>query len=306
MHINTFNIHIVYLSEIKIMATAHPNQHNPLVSFMRQPKIYIRLPSGGEYWPNNSLVVSENEEYPVYSMTAKDELMLKIPDAVISGQAVVEVIQHCMPNIKNAWMVPSIDLDVILIAIRLATYGEQMTTPITIGEDTVDYVVDLRVVMDNLQQQITWDPVVSINDDLTVFVRPMNYKQISEGAVKTFETQKILQLVNNESMSEEDKLAAFKDSFNKLTDITIGMVQSSIYRVDSSQGSTENTEFIKEFVDNVDKDLFNAVQTHVEALKENNTIRPLLVEVTEEMKQQGITGDTVTVPLVFDPATFFV
>ena len=288
------------------MATAHPNSHNPLVSFMRQPKIYIRLPSSGEYWPNNSLTVSENGEYPVYSMTAKDELMLKIPDAVMSGQAVVEVIQHCMPNIKNAWMVPSIDLDVILIAIRLATYGEQMTTPITIGEDTIDYVVDLRIVMDNLQQQIKWDPVVSINDDLTVFVRPMNYKQMSEGAIKTFETQKILQLVNNDKMPEDDKLAAFKDSFNKLTDITIGVVQSSIYRIDSSQGSTENLEFIKDFVDNVDKELFNAVQKHVENLKEKNSIQPLVVEVTEEMKQQGVTCDTVSVHLVFDPATFFV
>jgi len=181
-----------------------------------------------------------------------------------------------------------------------------MTTPITIGEDTLDYSVDLRIVMDNLQQQITWDPVVCINDDLTVFVRPMNYKQMSEGAIKTFETQKILQLVNNDKMPEDDKLAAFKDSFNKLTDITIGVVQSSIYRIDSSQGSTENLEFIKDFVDNVDKELFNAVQKHVEKLKEHNSIQPLLVEVTEEMKQQGITGDTVSVPLVFDPATFFV
>jgi len=48
------------------------------------------------------------------------------------------------------------------------------------------------------------------------------------------------------------------------------------------------------------------VQKHVEKLKEHNSIQPLLVEVTEEMKQQGITGDTVSVPLVFDPATFFV
>ena len=288
------------------MAITHPNPHNPLVSFMRQPKIYIKLPSGGEYWPNNSLIASENGEYPIYSMTAKDELMLKIPDAVMSGQAVVEVIQHCMPNVKNAWMVPSIDLDVILIAIRLATYGEQMTTPITIGEDTLEYIVDLRLVMDNLQQQIKWDPVVSINNNLTVFVCPMNYKQMSEGAVKTFETQKILQLVNNDNISEDNKLAAFKDSFNKLTDITIGIVQSSIYRVDSSQGSTENPDFIKEFVENVDKELFNAVQTHIEALKEHNSIQPLIVKVTEEMKQQGITGDTITVPLVFDPATFFV
>jgi hypothetical protein len=124
---------------------------NPLSGFMRQPKIYIRLPSGGEFWPAGSLEQTETGEFPVFSMTAKDELMLKIPDAIMSGQAVVDVVQHCMPNIKNAWSIPSIDLDVILIAIRLATYGEKMTTPITFGDDLeMEYSVDLKQVMDTL------------------------------------------------------------------------------------------------------------------------------------------------------------
>ena len=91
---------------------------NPLSMFMRQPKIYIKLPSGGLFWPNGSLELSETGEYPVYSMTAKDELMLKVPDALMNGQAIVDVIQHCVPNVKNAWKIPTIDLDIILIAIR--------------------------------------------------------------------------------------------------------------------------------------------------------------------------------------------
>jgi hypothetical protein len=274
---------------------------------MRQPKIYIRLPSNGEYWTDGSLALSETGEYPVYSMTAKDELMLKVPDAVMNGQAIVEVLQHCMPNIKNAWMVPSIDLDVILIAIRLATYGEKMTTPINFGDDEeLEYTVDLRTVMDDLQSQITWDPVVPINENLTVFVRPMNYKQISENALKTFETQKIMQIANNDAMDEETKLSAFKESFKKLTEVTIGMVQSGIYRVDSSEGTTDNPAFIKEFVDNVDKDIFNAVQTHLEKLKETNSIKPLRIAVSEEMRLKGFQGEYAEVPLVFDPATFFV
>ena len=290
------------------MVTNSPiNQHNPLVSFMRQPKIYIRLPSNGDYWAPGSLDVSETSEYAVYSMTAKDELMLKIPDAVMSGQAVVDVIQHCVPNIKNGWNIPSIDLDVILIAIRLATYGEKMTTPITFGDDIeLEYVIDLRTVMDSLQSQITWDPVVTINENLTVFIRPMTYKQISESALKTFETQKILQIANDEKMKEEDKLAAFKESFSKLTEVTIGMVQAGIYRVDSSEGSTDNPVFIKEFVDNVDKDIFNAVQKHIEKLKEINSIKPIQVPVSEEMRIKGFSGEVIEVPLVFDPATFFV
>ena len=290
------------------MVTGVPmQQSNPLASFMRQPKIYIRLPSNGEYWPAGSINLSETGEYPVYSMTAKDELMLKVPDAVMSGQAVVDVIQHCIPNIKNAWHMPSIDLDVALIAIRLATYGEKMTTPISFGEDIeMEYTVDLRNVMDSLATTITWDPVVQITDDLTVFVRPMTYKQISESALKTFETQKIMQVVNNDKLEEAEKLRLFKESFSKLTDITLGMVQASIIRIDSSEGTTDNPRFIAEFIENVDKDIFNKIQEHLDRLREINTIKPVTVNITDEMREKGFTGETVEVPMVFDPATFFV
>lgn len=202
---------------------------------------------------------------------------------------------------------PNIDLDVALIAIRLATYGEKMTTPITFGDDIeMEYTVDLRTVMDSLLNTITWDPVVQVTDDLTVFVRPMTYKQISESALKTFETQKIMQVVNNDKLEEAEKLKLFKESFSKLTDITLGMVQASIIRIDSSEGSTDNPRFIAEFIENVDKDIFNKIQEHLDRLREINAIKPVIVNVTDEMREKGFTGDTVEVPMVFDPATFFV
>jgi len=280
---------------------------NPLSMFMRQPKIYIRLPSGGQYWPQGSLTPTETGEYPVYSMTAKDELMLKVPDALMNGQAVVDVIQHCIPNIKNAWDVPSIDVDVILIAIRLATYGEMMTTPVTFGEDLeLEYQLDLRVVMDTLMQQIHWNPIVPVTDDLTVFVKPLNYRQISSAAIKTFETQKMMSIVNNDKLTEEDKISLFKASFKSLSDATLGTITDSIDKIDSSQGSTDNPKFIKEFVENIDKEIFNKIQQHLEILRDNNSIKPMTVAVTDEMREKGVTGDTVEVPITFDPSTFFV
>jgi len=282
------------------------SQPNPLASFMRQPKIYIRLPSGGNYWPEGSLAITENNEYAVYSMTAKDELMLKIPDAVMNGQAVVDVIQHCVPGIKNAWEIPSIDLDAILIAIRIATYGEFMKTPLTLGEDLeMEYSVDLRIVLENIMQQINWEPMIPVNPDLTVFVKPLNYKQISESAVKTFETQKIIQMANDSNLTEEQKLSAFKDSFGKLTEVTIGLVQSSIYKIDSTGGRTDNPWHIKEFVENVDKDIFNVIQKHTEDLRIRNEIKPIKVAVTDEMREKGVKESFIEIPLVFDPATFF-
>jgi hypothetical protein len=281
-------------------------QPNPLAAFMRQPKIYISLPSGGEFYPPGCLIPTETGQFPVYSMTAKDELLLNVPDALMNGQAIVDVIQNCMPNIKNAWHVPNIDLDMILLAMRLATYGELMVTPVKVNDDVeFDYQVDLRIVMDALTSQISWDPIVPVNDEMTVYVRPLNYRQMTKTALQTFETQKIIQAVNDEKMSEDDRLQVFKDSFKKLSDVTVGMVADSIYRIDTAMGSTDNPEFIREFIENADKDVFNVIQKHIERYKEQNTIKPIVVDVTEDMRARGVTGDTIEIPLTFDPSTFF-
>lgn len=279
---------------------------NPLSMFMRQPKIYIRLPSGGQYWAPGSLEMTETGEFPVYSMTAKDELMLKVPDALMNGQAIVDVIQHCIPNIKNAWNTPNIDLDVLLIAIRIATYGEIMTTPVKFGNDLeMDYQLDLRVLMDTLMNQISWDPVIPVTDELTVFVKPLTYKQVSSAALQTFETQKIMQVVNDDKVSEEQKIKLFQESFKKLSDTTIETISDSIDRIDSSNGSTNNLNHIKEFVSNIDKDIFNIIEKHIKLLQQSNTIKPMIVTVTDEMRENGATGSSVEIPITFDPSTFF-
>jgi hypothetical protein len=284
-----------------------PAPVNPLSMFMRQPKVYISLPSKGEYWEPGSIDMPEDGKLPVYSMTAKDELLLNVPDALMNGQAVADVIQNCIPNIKNAWMAPNIDLDVILIAIRIASYGEMMTSPIKISEDIeYEYKVDLRTVIDGCMRSITWNPIIPINDEMTAYVKPLTYRQATAAALQTFETQKIIQLTNDNKLDEETKLRLFKESFKKLTDATVGMVIDGIFRIDTSQGSTDNPTYIKEFINNTDKEVFKKIQDHLEQLKEQNTIKPVIVPVTEEMKAKGVTGDTIEIPLVFDSSTFFV
>ena len=278
---------------------------NPLSGFMRQPKIYIKLPSGGQYWAKGSLELSETEEYPVYSMTAKDEMMLKIPDALISGQALVDVIQHCMPNVKNAWAVPNLDLDVILIAIRVATYGEKMSIPLNIPDTDLTYEVDLRYVMASLIEQITWQESVQVTPELVVYVKPMDYRQVSASAVKTFETQRMLQIVNDSTMTDVEKSSSFKEAVDKLNDITVGLINNSVFRIDSSQGATDDLKFIKEFLDNADKEIFDTIKVHIEQLRNQNNIKPIVIEPTPDMIEKGVPNEPIEIPLVFDPSTFF-
>ena len=102
-----------------------PENTNPLNKYFRQSAVYISLPTGGNYAPT-VLEKSQTGEIGVMPMTARDEIKFKTPDALMNGQGVVDVVESCIPQIKDAWQISNYDLDTILIAIRIATYGETM------------------------------------------------------------------------------------------------------------------------------------------------------------------------------------
>ena len=100
---------------------------NPLSAYFRQPSLYIQLPSGGNYWPEGSIQIPVTGELAVLSMTAADEILLKTPDALFNGEATVNLIQNCVPAIQDAWQTPMLDLETILIAIRIASVSESLS-----------------------------------------------------------------------------------------------------------------------------------------------------------------------------------
>ena len=104
---------------------------NPLAKYFRQPAIYIKLPGAGKFWAEGSLNLPVNGEIPIYPMTTRDEVTLRTPDALMNGSGVVSVIESCCPNIIDAWKTPTVDVDAILIAIRIASYGQQMDVETT-------------------------------------------------------------------------------------------------------------------------------------------------------------------------------
>ncbi len=278
---------------------------NPLTSLMRQPKIYIKLPSQGKYWPEGSLDISPNGEYAVYSMTARDEMIMKTPDSLLNGQATVDVIHNCIPAIKNAWDIPNIDLDVILIALRLATYGELMEMKFSIkGDDEFSYQIDLRKILDNLYATIGWDDRINIGSDIAIFIKPANYKIISSTSIQNFETQKLFNLVNDSTLSEDQKIQSFRESFKKLTDITVNIINQSVYRIESSAGSTDDPQDIAEFMENCDKNIFDAIKQRLDDLRQANSIKPLKIPATPEMIARG-SEEEIEIPLTMDPSNFF-
>lgn len=278
---------------------------NPLSKHFRQAKIYISLPSGGKFYPQGALDLPESGEIPVYAMTAKDELVIKTPDALLNGQSTVDVIKSCVPNIKDPWAMPSLDVDAVLIAIRIATYGEKMDiesrVPVTNTE--MSFELDLRTVLDSLNTQ-AYEDLFSVGE-FRIQIAPMSYRQFTDTALKTFEEQRVFAILNNDEMSDNEKLARFNESFTKLTDINIGLVSQSIMAI-QFQDETPVTDknHIKEFIDNCDKDFFKGVLDHVNSQKEKFSIKPLTITTEQEDRDNGA-PDSYSVPISFDSSNFF-
>jgi len=278
---------------------------NPLRKYFRQPKIYLKLPSKGKYYTPGAIDMPENGEIPVFAMTAKDELIIKTPDALLNGEATVEVIKSCIPNIKDPWKMPSIDSDAILIAIRLATYGEKLeiTTKVPeVGEEKT-FEIDLRMLLDQLIV-FEFDPFITIDDDMTVELRPTNYKEFTDNALKTFEEQRIFRLVNDTNIPDEQKLSAFSASFRKLTELTIDLVVNSIVCIDTTDGKVTDKKHIKDFFANADRDTFEKILKHLERMRDESKIKPLTVRATPEEIEAGA-PEEYEIPITFDQSNFF-
>lgn len=281
------------------------DQNNPLRKYFRQPKIYLNLPSKGKFYPQGSIVMTENGELPVYPMTAKDELMIKTPDALINGQATIDVIKSCVPNIKDPWKMPSIDSDAVLIAIRLATFGEKLeiNTKVPKTGEEKTFQIDLRSLLDQLIA-FNFEPYVQINDELTVELRPLNYKEFTDNSLKTFEEQRIFRIVNDDSIPDDKKLQAFATSFKKLTELTIDLVLSSIVSIDTPEGKVVDKQQIRDFFNNSDKIMFDKILKHLERMKEGYSIKPFKAVSTPEEVEKGAPAE-YEIPITFDQSNFF-
>jgi hypothetical protein len=277
---------------------------NPLKKYFRQSKISISFPSQGNFYPKGSLETTETGQYPVFPMTARDEIVMKTPDSLVNGQATVDVIQSCIPNIKNAWDVPTIDLDVILIGMRIATYGETMDvtikTPVT-GEEK-SYSLNLTNLLNDLTS-VQYNNRIEL-DDMIVYIRPLSYRDFTKTSLKTFEEQKIFRTLNNDKLTEDEKLVKFNESFKKLTDITITTLERSIMRIDVDGQIVTDPNHIKEFVDNAEKNFFRTVLDHIDQEKKKFAIKPLTVKSSLEDIEKGV-PETFEVPITFDQSNFF-
>lgn len=272
--------------------------NNPLKQFFRQPSIYIRLPSKGAYWEESAIDMPETQELPVFPMTAVDEITYRTPDALFNGQAVVDVVHSCIPNIKNAWAAPVTDMNSILVSIRIASYGHDMEvgTQCPACNHNDEFTLDLRTVLDRLKSPDFNETVKQ--GDLEVLFQPMTYRQQNQSNLEQFENQRMIRLIPNSELPDEEKLDRMTEIMKSITKLTIKALKHSIAGIRTPSAFVTEPEFIEEFLVSCDRTVFAAIRDHAVKIRVETELQPVKLTCTEcsnEYDQQ----------LSLDMASFF-
>ncbi len=252
---------------------------NPLKQYFRQPAIYLQLPSKGEFWADGSLALPETGELPVLPMTAIDEITYRTPDALFNGQAVVNVLQSCIPNVKNGWEAPAVDVNAMLIGIRIASYGHDMDVGTTCPECNTDaeVTIDLRVMLDAVKMP-DYSKTIQYGD-LEITFQPITYRDQNKTNQLQFEAQRQVQAITlNEVMPDAEKVIELNKALGRITELTLEALKWSIASIRTPQAMVTEPEHIQEFLQNCDRKLFMSIRDRIVEMRTNADLPPMGVK----------------------------
>ena len=275
---------------------------NPLTNYLRKPEIYVKLPSGGKWWPPGSIDIPPNYELAVMAMNGHDDMSMRNADGLMNGASSVGVIQSCVPNIKNAWVGPTMDIEYLFVAIRIASYGNEMESEGKCSEckESTAFIIDLSAILAGMQFP-TFDQPIQIGE-LFVILKPASYQLTNLTSQQVFEKQRALLTVQSSDLTIEQKEKILQDTIAKLSELTISKLIEYIDHIVLPDGTkVTEREFLLEFIDQADRKSFDQLRKGIEEKNAQYRAPDLpFVCSNPECNHEN------TVRFEFNPSNFFV
>lgn len=262
-------------------------ENNPLNQYFRRPILSVALPTEGKYYPQGFLKTTVTGELEVFSMTVEDELLLNTPDSLVTGQALFRIIQSCVPGVTDATQLYTPDSNVLLLALRIATYGETSSYEFecprcrqryddklqekdgdTKAQEMID---DKTVLLGEQKHKFSVQRLIDVVDiiknttinfeetdlqNLEIEIRPSLLKSAEISEQIEFEQNKILQAVKDETskMTKEEREKLFEESLHSIQDNNRLFILSCVQSITLKDQniSVTNKKHIEEFLDKTD------------------------------------------------------
>jgi len=278
--------------------------NNPLKSHFRAPKLFTRLPSGGNFYTDGVVNLSDTGELEIYAMTSRDEVMMRNPDALLNGESVAQIIASCVPQVKRPRELLGADVDALMVAIQGATFGDEVTVQSDCPE-CGNAVVGAGSVQASLatMKEVPKDVKVETDDGLIIELRPVTYETTIAAGVSNFQNARSMQSI---ALIDDDmeKLKAFNDSYMKMAELNFLVILDSIYSISGTDDNGEefivtDRDNIREYMENCDSDVGKSVSDQVNILSEAGIDKTVQIQCQEES-----CGHIFETTLEFNPVNF--
>lgn len=279
------------------------NTQNPLAGFYRAPKLYTQLPTQGKFYDDGVIDWPDSGELAVFPMTAKDEMIMKNPDALLNGEAVAQVIKSCVPAVLKPRELISNDVDALLIAIQGATAGDdvEVTGECPDCKEQITSIASIEAALDSmtlLQETYHFDTA----GGLDIEIRPYTYESTVKAGIANFQSTRSLQ--NLAQIEDElEQLKAFNTNFMSIAALNFELIVDSVASVRGKDGAGEDfvvtdRKQIREFLENCESAIGKQIESSIQEVNQlgvNKTIQ-LECEACETTFEKEIG---------FDPVNFF-
>lgn len=277
---------------------------NPLTQFFRKPGAYVSLPSAGRFYKTTPKL-TESGELAVYPMTAKDELILKNPDALFNGEAVKQVLASVVPDIANVNEMPSADVDMVLVAMRMASYGDDLSLEVSHGCEesrgrSQPVTVSLGSIIGTMRQIDPAVGEVKLASGLTVSIRPYNLSDQSRLLKAQFTSMRQIQsMETKENLTVEEKTSIANKEYTAMVDLAQQLLSGCVQKVTLPDGQevTERAHIV-DWLKNLDRASIDRLDQELKRFQEFGIVR----EVTAKC---DYCGETYKTDMLFDPTSFF-
>ena len=277
---------------------------NPLMQFYRKPGAYVRLPSKGRFY-KNAPGFTDSGEIAVYPMTAKDELILKNPDALFNGEAIRQVLASVVPDIKDVNEIPAADVDMILVAMRMASYGDDLRISAAHGCEesrgkTQEVTVSLGSIISTLKDIPEDIGIVRLPAGLEVHMRPYNLAEQSRLLKAQFNSMRQMQsLENNTTATIEEKTIRANKEYDALVELSQLLLTNCVEKVVlPDRSEVTDRAFIVDWMRNLDRATIKRLEDEVKRFQEFGIIREVAVKC--DYCSKDYKSD-----MLFDPTSFF-
>lgn len=253
---------------------------NPLLERVKIPGETIRLPSNGIFYRNGELSPEVvNGEIHIYPLTTMSEILLRSPDKLLNGDALVEVLAQCAPQVLKPMDLLTKDVDYLLTALRKVTYGDSLEINYThTCEDAKEhtYTISLSKILASSKMinpaSLNSTFVMNMENGQTVRLQPMRFKNVIE----------IIQSVG------------ITEDYNVVSEQLTRSVASMISSVDE----IEDPELIIEWLKTIPSSWFNQISKAIEKISDWG------IDFTYHEKCKDC-GQEVELSVTLNPLTFF-